>query len=245
MKLLLGGVRTKQVREAVEGIRAASPNLAQPLASVRIYRSGEQLVVRTDEGLIEPSSGQLVLALDLENDLSRSGRLMTAPVLQPENAESQCPFSAEEWMRIGIQAESDGQLTEAENAYRRCLGLEPSFSGALLNLGNLLYQKGRVRAACELYRAATRSADEYPEAWYNLANALDDLGQLEEATKAYSRALTIDPDYADAHFNLALLLEKKGRRHIAATHWRAYLDLEPDTPSAEIAQEFLGTEWLD
>ncbi len=245
MKLLKAGVRTKQVREAVEGIRAVSPDLGQPLANVRIYQSGGELVVQTEEGLLEPSSGQLVITFDSSEASEPLGKLMIPTVLQPENRQSEAPLSAEEWMRAGIEAESAGHFEEAEQAYRRCLSLEPSFCGALLNLGNLLYEKGRLRAACELYRAATRVADGYPEAWYNLANALDDLGQIDEAKSAYSRALAIDPEYADAHFNLALLLEKKGQRRIAATHWQAYLELEPDTPSAQIAQDFLGGKFFD
>ena len=240
MALLKQGVRTQQVRKAVEGIRTANPDLGQPLANVRIYQSGGQLVVRLDEGLVEPDSGQLVLALDGHSGKKAAGQIVKADVLQPENRVSDARLSAEEWMRAGIEAEAAGQFEEAEKAYRQCLSLEPSFSGALLNLGNILYTKGRLRAACELYRAATRIADHYPEAWYNLANALDDLGELDEATGAYSKALAIDPDYADAHFNLALLLEKKGQRRIAAAHWRAYLNLEPDAPSAQIAQDFLA-----
>lgn len=237
--LLEKGATTRQVREAVEVIRAWRPDVDQPLASLRVFSDQGRIVVRLDERLVEPRSGQLLLALPLEPAPATDGATVVRvdPPAPPE------PQTAQEWIAWGLDAEDgpEGPAVAAER-YRRALDIEPDHPGALLNLGNLAFAQGDLRAACEHYRAATDVAPDYAEAWYNLGNVLDDLGHPDAAVTAYRTALELSPDYADAHFNLALLWEKEGQRDRAAEHWRQYLQLRPEGESAALARRFLDPD---
>ncbi|MCA9538237.1 MAG: tetratricopeptide repeat protein [Myxococcales bacterium] len=232
------GVTARQVREAVETVRDWRPDLAHPLAALRLFSDRGKLVLRLEGDLVEPRSGQLMLDLPVAPLIQAAGKVIAVrPVAKVEPARE--PVDAEGWLEAGLRAEECGDPEAAERAYRKALACDPTYPGALLNLGNLIYARGKTRPACELYRAATRAAPDYPQAWYNLANALDDLGHADAAVRAYATALELDPGYADAHFNLALLWEKQGQREQAGVHWRAYLQLDPDSPSASVARRFL------
>lgn len=240
--LINKGVTTRQVREAVEAVRAWHPDMAHPLSALRVVSDHGTLVVRLDEALFEARSGQAVLDLPMGPLYDAAGEVVRVrPGPKPaEPAEE--PQDADGWLRAGLDAEAADDTEAAEMAYRRALSIEPTHPGALLNLGNLVYVRGKLRPACELYRAATRAAPDYPQAWYNLANVLDDLGHPDAASRAYETAIELDPGYADAHFNLALLWEKQGQRRQARTHWQAYLSLDPEHPSAAIARKFLESD---
>lgn len=238
------GLSIQRVRRAVEAVRKMEPDVGQPLALMRIDESGDRLTVRLDDTLVEPRTGQTLLDLPMGPLLEAAGEVIRmrprAPSTPPEPRDE--PQDAEEWLQSGLDAEATGDTEAAEMAYRRALAVEPTHPGALLNLGNLVYARGKLRPAVELYRAATRAAPDYPQAWYNLANVLDDLGHPDAAARAYDTALELDPQYADAHFNLALLWEKQGVRDRAKSHWSAYLDLDPEHPSADVARRFLESE---
>lgn len=231
------GVKPKRVREAVEAIRAWRPEMGQPLAALRVFSEAGRLVVRLEEQLVEPTSGQLVFDLPVSPIREAAGEVVR---VAPKGHKA-LPRTAADWIDAGCDAESAGDPDTAEAAYRRALALEPTHVGALLNLGNLVYARGKIRPASELYRAATRSDPTYAPAWYNLANTLDDLDHPDAASRAYLTALELDPEYADAHFNLALLYEKGGLRARARPHWSAYLRLAPDGPSSGLARQFLET----
>lgn len=237
--LIEQGVTTRRVREAVEAVRAwdldARAQARHPLASLRVYAEAGRLVVKLDDALVEPDSGQLLLDLpvgEVQRCDEPSAEIIAVPIPSPVD-------DADAWVRRGMNAEKDGRPDEARHLYERALERQAEHPGALVNLGNMLYVRGQVEEAAAHYRRATGSAPEYSDAWYNLANVLDDMGAPDAAVQAYERALDIEPDYADAHFNLALLWEKMGQRSAARGHWSRYLRLEPQGASAAIARRFL------
>jgi tetratricopeptide (TPR) repeat protein len=240
--LLEAGVRAAQVREAIEALRSWRPDVEDPLASLRVFSDGGRLVVRLDGALVEPASGQLLLALGV-GDIAQAAADLEGEVVPVEPLHvSREPADAQGWFEQGLAAEGEGRAgseARAEHRYRRALELDPEHPGALLNLGNLCYHRGDLDAARDLYRRAVLSAPEYAEAHYNLGNVLDDLGSSDAAISAYRESLALAPDFKAAHFNLALVLEKVGDRGSARRHWQAYLRLDAESPSADIARSFL------
>lgn len=232
------GLTTRQVREAVEAVRAWEPEVNQPLAALRVFADGAKVVVKLEESLVEADSGQLLLDLPV-GPLAEAADALRGEVVE-DVAWQPTPQDAEAWVSAGVDADAkpDG-LARAEACYRRALELDPEHPGALLNLGNVEYDRGATELACGLYRRATESAPGYPDAWYNLGNALDDLGRLDAAATAYETALDLAPAFADAHFNLALLWEKAGQRRRARPHWQRYVMLLPDSDSAQMAWRFI------
>lgn len=241
--LLGSGVSAIQVRKAISALRELRPDLEDPLASLRVFTDSGRLVVNMDGALLEPVSGQLLLALPV-GDLAKTAKKMTGEVIEVKPKKTRVDRDgAERWFERALEADSrDGGNDEAEHAYRRALEQDSNHPGALLNLGNLLYARGDLEQAREFYRRAIESAPQYAEAHYNLANVLDDLDDRNEAISAYKHTLELAPDFQAAHFNLALVLEKVGKRHQARHHWRCYLEYDRESPSAEVARSFLAEE---
>ena len=236
--LIDDGFSSRDVKRSVAAIRNWRPDVAQPLAAVRVQIQGRKLLISMDGQSVEAESGQVLLDLD-------QSATAPPPALQacrPKDEDN--PFeSAAEAFEAGQMAEAEGQPDIAERHYRTAIRLEPDHAWAICSLGNLVYNRGDLTTACELYKVATQARPLMPQAWYNLANTLDELGQLEAAVTAYSESLRLDPDYSDAHFNAGLAWEKLGEREQARTHWEAFLRLAPKQhPSRLTALAFLSCE---
>jgi tetratricopeptide (TPR) repeat protein len=138
----------------------------------------------------------------------------------------------------GLDIDRRGGLEEAMQAYREAIALDPGFTPAMINLGNLHYALDQLAEAQAFYfQAATIEPDCF-EAHFNLGNIHHDSGRYALAAACYSRALRIQPEFPDAHFYIAVTLEKLGRSEEARPHWRKYRQLAPDGEWAGLAREF-------
>jgi tetratricopeptide (TPR) repeat protein len=100
------------------------------------------------------------------------------------------------------------------------------------NLGDALFQKGRVDEAIVHFQTALQIRPDYVLACYNLGNALLQKGRMDEAVALYQKALQIKPDYADAYNNLGSILFQKGRVDEAMVYFQKALQIEPDYAKA-------------
>ncbi len=103
----------------------------------------------------------------------------------------------------GVQAESKGEVHDAQTYYAKAVNADPAFAAAWVNLGTLQCQLGALPRAEFCYRQALAADAEYALARYNLACCLQDQERHEEARTEYERVLHNCPDYFDALFNLA------------------------------------------
>lgn len=84
------------------------------------------------------------------------------------------------------------------------------------NLGNALYQAGRIDDSISQFRRALEINPDYAEAHNNLGLSLAGRGKMEEAIEHFNEALRINPDYGKAHYNL-------GTTYVHLGEWaRAY-----------------------
>ena len=100
------------------------------------------------------------------------------------------------------------------------------------NLGDALFQKGRVDEAITQYQSALQIEPDYSFACYNLGNALFKKGRVDEAIAQYQTALQINPGYAEAHDNLGNVLLQKGRVDEAIVHFQKAVQITPDNAKA-------------
>jgi tetratricopeptide (TPR) repeat protein len=100
------------------------------------------------------------------------------------------------------------------------------------NLGDALFQKGRVDEAIIQYQSALQIEPDYSFACYNLGNALFKKGRVDEAIAQYQTALQINPGYAEAHDNLGNVLLQKGRVDEAIAQYQTVLHINPDNAKA-------------
>jgi tetratricopeptide (TPR) repeat protein len=210
-------VPARRVRRALRELARTLPQGRQ-LSDVRLLADGKRVVVRDRDGVWQPESGQLLFDLSVGQLATRA-----APIARRHARKAQAnhtELSSEEWFDLGLDLEAV-DLTEASDAYRRALELDPTHADAHVNLGRLLQQQGQMEEAAQHYREAPGHAT----AAFNLGTLLEEQGRSAEAIAAYSRALAIDDRLADAHLNLSRLYEKAGQDQAAFRHLRTYREI--------------------
>ena len=108
--------------------------------------------------------------------------------------------------RLGMDLERSGSYEEAARHYRRVLEIEPSYSEAHNNLGNILARTGRPTDAEQHLRRAIELSPRLDLAHNNLGNVLMQIGKRDEAVQHYRRAAEIDPNHAGYQYSLGTAL---------------------------------------
>jgi tetratricopeptide (TPR) repeat protein len=226
-----------QIRRALEAVRRREPTLAQPLAEVRFVLDGSRLLAQSDRVRFDPRTGQTVLDLDAGGLEQAAAATLTTGLVRPLAPPAE---QAETWFERASEWDGDpARWEEAIDAYRRVVGIDPSYAAAWNNLGLLLHRMGKHDEAHAAYAAALQHDAGCAEAAYNLGSLSEDRGDGAAAMEWYRRALLMSPDYADAHFNLAGALARAGRGDEAVAHWQRYLALDSGSPWARIARAHL------
>lgn len=232
-ELLGSEVPARRVKAALEALRVQLP-VGRPLSAVHISASGDRILVRDDDRVWEPDSGQLQMDLggtETAEAVAPGARAAIAPLeaggLAGTRAEARAVDNApddgfaDDWYNAALDLEAIS-LGEAVAAYRRALELDPDHPDAHLNLGRLLHEEGKLADAEAHYRAAAAADPEGPRAQYNLGVVLEDQGRAAEAIAAYRKSLGLDDGLATAHFNLSRLYQSRGDEAGALSHLAAY-----------------------
>lgn len=220
------GVPPRRIRKAVADLSVWAPDLENAINQLEALDGGD-LGIRTEDGELAETTGQMRLDLDTEV------REATATLHVPEVQAS--------WFERGVAAEEEDRLEDAEDAYGRAIALDGPSAEACFNLGNVLFALERKPAAAASFRAAVTLESDYAEAWNNLGNALADIEEYDGALGAFESALSVAPGYADPHYNLAATLTALGDPDAARGHLEAYLRLDPHSAWAEEARRRLET----
>lgn len=214
--LLAQGARPARVHGA---LRQLADQLPSRLTEATLDVVGRSVVVKLDDDVWEPESGQAMFDLEMHGIADRAVAISDAR--RDAHPETE---SAYDWYAYADDIEASDPA-EAEAAYRRAIDLDPSLVEAHLNLGRLLHTGGAVREALDQYRSALDAGGDDATAWFNVGVAAHDLGRDREAIEAYGRALELAPRFADARYNLATLHEERGEVALALQHLRAYKEL--------------------
>lgn len=114
-----------------------------------------------------------------------------------------------------------GNSADAEQAYRRALGLAPDLSSARYNLGLLLLQTERYREAQRAFRMVVEAEPQHAWAHYQLGVLHDMAGADGRAIKRYGQAFRLDPQLAFPEINPHVIQNQ----HVTAAMLLAYRDL--------------------
>ena len=215
-ELLDANVPTRRVREALEALRKQLP-VGRPLSAVRVSAVGDRVLVREDDSVWEPDSGQLQMDFSVAEVAAQAEPIARRALASTDAA----TMSADDWYDSALDLEAVA-LDQAATAYRHALSLDSHHAEAHLNLGRLLHESGELVEARAHYVAAVESDPESPRALYNLGVVLEDMEDPKAAITAYEAALALDDGLATAHFNLSRLLEAGGRDADALQHLVAY-----------------------
>lgn len=131
------------------------------------------------------------------------------------------------WSNLAEMYRQKARLSEAEEAARRAVAIDPALAVGWNNLGIVLQEAGKLQESLAgLERVITLRPD-WAEAHNNLANTARRLGRMDFAEQHYRQALTLNPNYAEAHCNLAFLLSTQGRYDEAASRAQCAIDINP------------------
>jgi tetratricopeptide (TPR) repeat protein len=211
-ELLVADVPARKVRAALEALRLQLPS-GRPLSAVHISAVGDRVLVKDDERVWEPNSGQMLL--DLTTSEPADAEASAFAVLD------QTIGSADEWYNAALDLEGPDP-ERAIAAYRNALAIDAEHADAHLNLGRLLHDAGKLDEAETHYRAASVADTEAARAHFNLGVLAEDRGRVSVALNAYREALRLDEHLAPAHFNLSRLLEARGEEASALAHLVTY-----------------------
>ena len=111
------------------------------------------------------------------------------------------------------------------------LAIDPEFAPAILTVGSLEYQYGRVDEAMLLFLQLTTlrtDLDELPEIIDQAADFLIDAEDLANAERLYAAAVSAFPQVALYYAGLGYCTGKNGRRKEAVAHAQRAVDLDPE-----------------
>jgi tetratricopeptide (TPR) repeat protein len=227
-QLVEEGVPASRLRRALAALREKLSHAQAPLAELRVFSDGKDILVERGGARLEPLSGQFALNFETR-ELGEKVRVMAGP-------------DADEWLATALEYEADGKTrAEAIDAYDRALCADPRKPEALINCGTLCYEDGNLRKAAEYFRRALEVDPENALAHFNLGSVLEETGRPEAAREHLRQAVRLQPDYPDAHYNLAFVCEKLGAYAEAQRHWQAFITLDPLSPWCGYARQRLAS----
>jgi tetratricopeptide (TPR) repeat protein len=221
-------LRSKRVRPAVirESLRAMQQvaGMENPLLEASAFATKSRVAFRHSGAAVEPLAGQFVMDFT-----EPERRVVESTKVRPMRTAE----TASEFFTRGVALEEDpATQTEAIEAYKKCVELDPTHAAAFINLGTLYYNRQDYTQAERFYRKAIEVDPRYALAYFDLGNVLDETGRLPDAIRAYQAAIALAPTYADAHYNLALAFDKARQPRKALRHWHAYARLDSIGPWA-------------
>jgi len=98
------------------------------------------------------------------------------------------PFEAERLTQLGTARILDSDSGAARACFERALELDPRHPRAMVNLGNVALEDGRIDDAIEQYQGALRIDDTFANAHHNLGVAYRRKGQVGKSVQALRRA---------------------------------------------------------
>jgi type IV pilus biogenesis/stability protein PilW len=153
------------------------------------------------------------------------------------------PGNPEVEMGLGLAYQARGDLSKAEEHFRRAIDKKPDYADARNNLGIVLAERKEYDAAIREFEAAAANVMyQTPErAYFNVGEAYRAKGDAVRAEGAYRRALRANDRYAPAYIALSGVLGGQGKWDEAATVLARGVELLPDYAPAWME---LGRVWL-
>jgi predicted Zn finger-like uncharacterized protein len=182
---------------------------------------------QTRTGLIVSALVGGLLGLLLLNGASNGLKFLLSRPSGPPARGGDNEALAEAMIDRGNRLLDQGQVPEAEAAFREALRLKPRFPQAQHNLGIALEGQKDLDGAVAAYERAIALDRKYAKAHNNLGTALRAKGDLDGAIAAWRKAIDIDPKHALAHNNLGNALHDQGDLDGAIAAWRQAIALDP------------------
>jgi len=159
----------------------------------------------------------------------RSGATAKQPALpwQPQPASPLAQADVASVLGQAIAFHRAGLLAEAEQLYRRILGVERRNFDCLHLLGVLHFQRGEFSEALRQIDDALKINPNVADAHNNRGNALKKLNRPEQALASYDRAIALKPDDAATFNNRGSALKELEQLEEALADFDQAIELRP------------------
>jgi len=139
---------------------------------------------------------------------------------------------ADEWVRLGVEAQSTGKLSDAERHYRQALRLDPAHVLATQNFAVLYAQTGNLNEALlAIERASLFDGETHGVIWMNWAFMALESDRIDEALKAARTGVEKVP-CKETWLAMASILTTAGRPTEAIEYYEKILEVDPQHPQA-------------
>jgi tetratricopeptide (TPR) repeat protein len=142
---------------------------------------------------------------------------------------------------LGLACLECGRISEAIDALRACVTIDPGFQDSYLKLGIALEAGGTADDALAAYQKAAEPKP-LPEATYRAASLLDNHGQASQASEMFRRAAADAPKTTLGRLAMARALLVENRDGEAEKVLRKVLETERNNP---VALELLANTLAD
>jgi tetratricopeptide (TPR) repeat protein len=160
--------------------------------------------------------------------------------LLPLTSYAQKP-TAKTFLEIGIINNQNAEYSEAIDAFKRAIELNPDYAAAYYHLGRAYFSLHRYDEAHNAFMNASKHNPKFADAHFSFAVVSYMLGNDREAINALKKALKIDPKHLNAHMKLGnIYLELEQYQGAANTYEKA---LKIKSKNAE-ARYNLGIAYL-
>lgn len=150
------------------------------------------------------------------------------------------PDDAEALQAMAMVYQRQGEDRLAERTFQRALDADASFTRARNNYAAFLYDRGRIREACQQLERASQDT-QYPrraQLFANLGQCQRELGDLDAARASLERAQAIDPREPRSYLMLAQLEHAQGNHASAREQLQTYMRLAgPNAEALRLAGE--------
>lgn len=134
------------------------------------------------------------------------------------------------YVNLGNLLRMQGNVTDAEQLYRRAIELEPNDPTANVNLAALRYLSGHHDEARRILNKVVAANPENDLVLYNLAILLQETGEHERALKLLRKAVHSVPENAPAQNALGLMLKQQGQLDEALDCFQLACRHAPESP---------------
>lgn len=140
--------------------------------------------------------------------------------------------SADIRFKLGVCAESQGELPDAEIHYKCAIELDDKCVEAYNNLALLYAQNGLVSEGLDMLSDAIDNRADYANTYFNAGDILYAIEQYSTAADMYQAGLLRCPDHAPGYFTLGNCYYQMSAFDAAVLAYKQALVLRPDYPEA-------------
>ncbi len=221
-----------RLAEAETGYRAVlardpdQPQALRRMAILAVQRGEHLIAIQLLNRAIAADPDAIAARFDLIRLLGDLGRFEDSAAASREALQI-FPEHPGLWMSLACALHALRHLSQAIEAYQRCLALDPSLVEVHFNIANAFCESGQMENALHSYTQALKLDPEFAPALTNFATTLLGAGRYHEALRQFQKALSLAPRDPAAHNNFGVALQKIGQYAEAASSHHEALRLEP------------------